>query len=231
MSTVSPVQMDYALDLLAELQLVGNKKFVGPMSAYMRDQFRFFGVKSPERKAVLAQFVKLHGLPASDDTDGVVRTLWRADEREAQYCAMELLYKVQRKSKRYFPELAEWMILHKSWWDTVDFIAPKILADYFSKYPEARDGIVRRWVIDKNLWLRRSSLIFQLNYKLDTDVDLLFEFVNRLKVDNDFFIRKAIGWALRQYSKHDPQTIAHFVNETKGLSGLSIREALKVINK
>jgi 3-methyladenine DNA glycosylase AlkD len=99
------------------------------------------------------------------------------------------------------------------------------------KYPDQIKPVTTRWMDSGNIWLQRSCLLFQLSYKKDTDLALLFGFIEKLAGHKSFWIRKAIGWVLREYSKTDPQTVRHFIDAHPGLSGLSKREALKVINR
>jgi len=198
--------------------------------AYMRNQFEYFGIKSPIRKEIQQPFLRKEALPSKQELLNIVKELWNIQQRELQYFAMELV----SKYKRYFVEdnmaLFEWMITHKSWWDTVDFIAPHLMGDYFKIFPEKRDKIVKRWINSGNIWLMRSSLLFQLKYNAKLDTDFLTFVINSVSGSKEFFINKAIGWILRQYSKTNPQWVIDFVNQTE-LSTLSQREALKVINR
>ncbi|MEZ4888313.1 MAG: DNA alkylation repair protein [Chitinophagales bacterium] len=123
----------------------------------------------------------------------------------------------------------EFMIVHKSWWDSVDTTA-KWVGVFFKKYPTMTKPVTKRWITSDNMWLQRMAIIFQLAYKKDTDVDLLFEYVLRKSDSKEFFIQKAIGWALRQYAKTDANAVWRFVDVTD-LAPLSRREALKHFSK
>jgi len=113
----------------------------------------------------------------------------------------------------------------------VDGLAGWLIGDLFKRHPGLILPTTRDWMDSGNIWLQRSCLLFQLKYKRDTDLDLLFGFIATLSDHKSFWIRKAIGWILREYSKTDPSTVQKFVDAHPGLSGLSKREALKVINR
>lgn len=196
------------------------------MERYMRDQFRFFGLPAPQRKELVGQFHSQWKQMAMSAALAAVQWLWVQDERECQYAAMEL---IQRRHKEFIPEhlvLIEEMIVGKSWWDTVDFIAANIAGPYFLRFPDQMEADTERWNRSGNLWLRRSSIIFQLKYRQKTREDLLFAYCANCAHERDFFIRKAIGWALRQYAKTEPEHVRHFLS-THQFSALSVKEAEK----
>ncbi len=198
--------------------------------AYMRNQFEFFGLTSPVRREIQKPFLRQENRPAKAKLAQTVKLLWEKPQREFQYFAMML---AEKYAKSYCKEdilLFEWMITHKSWWDTVDFIAPHLAGKFFTLFPEKRNTVVDEWLNSGNIWLQRSSLLFQLNYKTRLDTEFLVYVINRLNGSAEFFINKAIGWILRQYSKTNPQWVAGFVNSTP-LPPLSKREALKVIER
>jgi len=143
-----------------------------------------------------------------------------------QYVAIELLFRMRKQADIQTIELYEWLMLHKSWWDTVDYISPNLVGNLFVKFPEIRNVSIKKWMDSKNFWLQRSCLLFQLKYKAKTDDQMLFDLCTRLSTEKEFFIRKAIGWSLREYAKANPSVVKKFVEDTM-LSGLSRREALK----
>lgn len=120
------------------------------------------------------------------------------------------------------------MVTHKSWWDTVDFIAAKLMGEYFTKFPEQRAIYVKKWIDSNNIWLQRCALLFQLKYKENLDTALLGAVINSLLGSKEFFINKAIGWILREYSKTNPNWVMEFANKT-ALGNLSKKEALRWI--
>jgi len=120
------------------------------------------------------------------------------------------------------------MITHKSWWDTVDLIATKLVGEYFRIFPDQRGRYVEKWIASNNIWLQRTSIIFQLNYKEELDKEFLAYVINSLTGSKEFFINKAIGWILRQYGRTNPGWVIDFANKTR-LNSLSRREALRNI--
>ena len=203
-----------------------NPSQAGPMSAYMRNQFGYLGVKVPQIYALQKQFYTEHDLPALDDLDTIVRELWALPEREFQYAAVSLLGKFDQQLPPEFIETLEHLLVTKSWWDTIDTIAGGAVGKLFMRYPEVRAETLPRWRKSENFWLRRASILFQLGYKKETDFPLLCDIIRENLGSKEFFINKAIGWALRQYSRVDAQAVRYFVAQTD-LQPLSAREALK----
>jgi 3-methyladenine DNA glycosylase AlkD len=196
------------------------------MRAYMKDNFEFLGVSAPQRKVVEKAFYKQYGLPKYEDLADIITDAWATDEREIQYFAMDL---VERMRKQWQPDiiyLMEMMIVKKSWWDTVDFIASHLIGQYFEQFPATMTAKTGAWNTSDNLWLQRTSIIFQLFYKNKTNTELLFAHICTHTASRDFFIQKAIGWALRQHAYTDAALVKDFVARTE-LANLSRREALK----
>jgi len=194
----------------------------------MKNKFEFFGVKSPVRKEIQKLFFAKDKLPPKPDVEKVVRELWSMPERELQYFAMELFWKFKRQFEEKDIELMEFMVVTKSWWDTVDMVAGRLMAEYFLKFPHKRKEYVDKWLVSGNIWLQRSATLFQLNYKEKMDVELLSYVISFLLGSNEFFINKAIGWVLRNYSKTNPAWVTEFADKTE-LSNLSRREALRLL--
>ncbi len=206
-----------------------DAEYAASMAAYMRDQFSFFGVKTPLRRRLQREVTKRYPTPDERVLRAVVDDCWSRRERELQYFGGEYVRAhVQTCSVEFLPT-ARHAITTKSWWDTVDVWAAAVVGhlvrEYDSLVPE-----MERWIEDDDIWLARSALLHQLGYCADTDRERLFRFCLRRAGDREFFLRKAIGWALREYSKVAPDDVAAFVHEHEGeLSGLSRREALKRI--
>lgn len=197
---------------------------------YMRNQFEFLGLKKPIREELTKKFYNEFGLPNIDELEEIILELWKLDEREFQYFAMGLIGKFQKKWKKEYIELFETLILEKSWWETVDWIASRIIGPFFKQYPELKYQTTEKWINSDNIWLQRVCIIHQMFYKKQTDEKMLFEFCDLKKESNEFFIQKAIGWALRQYSKSEPKKVLDFINSTK-LKPLSYREGIRIIKK
>lgn len=198
---------------------------------YMRNQFGGFGIPSPLRNELQKPFLQKNYLPAKQTAFEIIKILWEKPEREFQYFALQLASRYVNEQELSDIELYEWLILHKSWWDTVDAIAPELVGKYFQKFPETRNTIIAKWLTSNNIWLQRSCLIFQLKYRDKTDAAFLAHIITKLLGNKEFFINKAIGWSLRQYARYNPQWVLHFVEQTPELSGLSRREALRRIPK
>lgn len=200
------------------------------MAAYLRDQFPFYGIKSPQRREILRAFLKEYGRPAIEDLPDVARELWNRPQREHQYNALDMMIRQQKKLQPNFLPTLEWLITTKSWWDTVDGLATNVSGTLFANYPETRKTAVQQWRSVDNIWLRRVTLLHQLKYRHKTDVPLLFSLIEENLDDKEFFIQKAIGWALREYSKTDETAVREFVASTE-LSPLAEREALKWLKR
>lgn len=207
-----------------------NKEQALWMKGYLRDQYDFYGVKAPERKALAKQVISKTGIPTYKELFEVVQELWEAPEREMQYVAMELCVKYKRHYNESFESLIEFMITNKSWWDTVDYIAATLTGNYLKKYPERILPIFKDWSFSDDFWLVRTSIIFQLKYKDKVDTDLLEDVIQRHAHSNEFFIQKAIGWMLRHYSRTNPKWVLELVAKQE-LKPLSKREAIRLINK
>jgi len=197
------------------------------MKKYMRDQFEYLGIKTPKSKALQKEFFAKYGLPDTAELETVLRGLWALPQREYQYVAVGLLGRFAKKLPPEFIVTIEYLITTKSWWDTVDSIAGGTVGIHFKRHPAVRKKYLARWRRSNDFWLRRTALLFQLNYKAETDFDLLCDLIRENLGSKEFFINKAIGWSLRQYARTDPNAVRKFVKETKELHPLSRREAMK----
>jgi 3-methyladenine DNA glycosylase AlkD len=205
-----------------------NDENAGPMRKYMKDHFSFLGIKSPLRKELERQFFKeteILKLPFNKD---FVTSLWEKDEREYQYTAITYTGKFIKKLPKGMILFFEKLIMSKSWWDSVDSIAP-LVGELARKYPEIIGETIDGWAVDDNFWLRRTAILFQLKYKQQTNEDLLYEYIGKNADSKEFFIQKAIGWALREYSKTNPVSVKAFIEGNK-LAPLSVREGSKYVS-
>lgn len=197
----------------------------------MRDQFPFLGIASPARRAL--QREALAGWqPDRDELVRGARALWGRREREYQYAVCDVL---AREAKLLtVDELAviRELITTTSWWDTVDALATNVVGRIVLLDRGNGDLVMDDWIVADDLWLARTAILHQNKWKTETDESRLFSYCLARAADTDFFARKAIGWALREYSKTDPDSVRRFVTEhDEVLSGLSKREALKVVNR
>ena len=223
--------IDYIKPLTERFQEYANTEKAKQMSKYMRHLSIFYGIQATILKPLIRAFLKDYGLPAPEIFNDVIKELWGLDQRENQYAALFIMEKAMKKAEKERIGLYEWTILEKSWWDTIDFISPKLVGWHMKQYPDLILPITRKWIDSGNIWLQRSSLLFQFKYKKETDTELMAKYVHELKGSKDFFIRKAIGWLLREYSKTNPEWVESFIKDNQDLSGLSKREGMKAINR
>jgi 3-methyladenine DNA glycosylase AlkD len=221
---------DYLQPLWLELEVNANPQEAAPMARYMRDQFPFYGVKTPQRRLILRRFLAECGLPDPTMLAAVVNALWQRPQRECQYIAVDLLAKGSKQLETPVIPLVERCILTKSWWDTVDALAGGLAGEQFRRFPDARADALPRWRTSDDIWLRRSAILFQLHYKKETDEALLFAILRENVASDEFFIQKAIGWALREYAKTNPEAVVSFAQENE-LKPLSKREGLKRLTR
>ena len=217
---------EYILPMEIAFHKHADASIAAPMKKYMKDRYDYFGIKSPLRKEIYQHHKLKYGLIPIDDTEEIVKWCWQQPQREYQYFAMEFLGKAARKADENSINLYVHMIVNKSWWDTVDYIAANLVGTYLSRFPERTKELTSQWMASNDMWLQRTCLLFQLRYKSATDTDLMHNFISQLSGSKEFFIRKAIGWVLREYSKTDAEYVIDYV-EKYTLSGLSQREALK----
>jgi 3-methyladenine DNA glycosylase AlkD len=197
-----------------------------PMKKYMGDQFEYLGIKTPKNLALQKEFFAEHGFPPLADLAAVLRDLWSLPQREFQYVAVGLLGRFNKQIPASFIKTIEHLLVTKSWWDTVDTLAGGTVGMHFRRFPEVREKYLAKWRASNDFWLRRTAILFQLNYKKETDFDLLSEIIRENLDSKEFFINKAIGWSLRQYARTDPKAVTAFVKSTP-LHPLSRREAMK----
>lgn len=217
------------LDLLVELYEKAKVPVQAiPMEKYMKNKFPHLGIKSPERKEIYKKFFRQNGLPDKDDLEYLMKKLWEMPEREYQYFANALMDKMMKKCGPEIIGLLEYLIITKSWWDTVDWIAVNHVGVLFRNYQDMISNTSGKWMKSGNIWLQRSCILFQLKYRKETDFELLKNFILELAGSKEFFIQKAIGWALREYSKTNPDAVVSLIKNNQ-LAPLSVREGLKRI--
>ena len=199
-------------------------------SAYLKDHFPFFGMTSGQRRDLQKPLLKsLTLLEDRSERWTLIRNLWEQPEREFQYFAIDWL---NSWPKRWYDpkdglEL-EWIISHKSWWDSVDAVASNYLGKWEMLFPDQARKTFEKWRYAESFWLQRSCLIYQLKHKDDVDSAFLESLIEQMKSNKEFFIQKAIGWSLRQLSKYNPERVGQII-ERQNLSGLARREASKYL--
>jgi 3-methyladenine DNA glycosylase AlkD len=199
-------------------------------SAYMRNLFPFLGLTKPQRELLEKTIFKKTKVENLDALQKILLKLWEKDHREFQYTALCLAQKHRKMlTPKILPTL-ETMIRNKSWWDTVDTIAPNLVGHLVKLHPELTK-LMDQWIEDPYLWIRRAALLHQLRWKAETDEEKLFSYCKKTLHERDFFIRKAIGWVLREYSKTNPKAVKKFISlHQTQLSTLSIREGSKYLD-
>jgi len=233
----------------AAFKAAEDKAKAAKMSQYMRNKFEYHGLSKPERTKIQKELFesvpnlfgkKKDSKEANDDyqhdailkeLEYLVMQLWEKEEREYQYLAIDILVKGQTlKPKPVVLPLSslERLVREKPWWDTVDLIASKLVGHAVQLEPKVGKKTMDEWIQDDHMWIRRTAIIHQLNYKTETDTKRLFAYAEARMHEEEFFIRKAIGWALRQYARVDPKQVREFTKKNKSsLSTLSYREAMK----
>ena len=203
--------------------------------AYMKSEMPYAGVAMPDVRDIARDVFGALRFDESTEWRAAVQTIWRAAQyREERYCAIALARMPIHRIHRTLDALPlfEEMIVTGAWWDFVDEIAARLVGELLERYPKPMHNALSQWSRDDDIWKRRSAILAQLKFKRDTDTKALFDWIEPSLSSKEFFLRKAIGWALREYSKTDPVAVRRYVARRAGqLSPLSRREALKVIDR
>lgn len=210
--------------------LVSNSERAIAMAAYMKNNFQFLGIPKPIRAVETKKLFSEFGKPTLKILDQLVPILWEKPIREYHYFAIECLFHQRKHFRESDIVLLESLMNVHSWWDTIDIISPNLAGFFCQKFPHLLIPTCERWNMDAHFWMRRASVIIQLRYKQNTNTGLLFNMILPLMHEKEFFIRKAIGWSLRELAKFQPEEVVHYV-ENNSLSPLSRREALKHLKK
>lgn len=199
-----------------------------PAAAYMRGAFPFLGIAAPDRRKLSREVLAGTARPDEADCRAIALRCWALPEREYQYFAVDYLRRhVEKSCSSGFLPTARHLITTRSWWDTVDPLAAHVVGPLVAADP-ALPAVMDQWIEDGDLWIVRTALLHQLARKTSTDADRLFGYCLRQAAHQDFFVRKAIGWALRAYAYTDPEAVYAFVVPARDrLAPLSVREALK----
>ena len=202
--------------------------------AYMKSDMPYLGVGVPECRRIAGAVFARHPLPDAGAWEAAVLDLWRrAAHREERYAAVELLL-FRRYSRWLEPArlpMIEEMVVTGAWWDYVDAIAGRGVGTMLAAHPDTMTAVLREWARDDDIWKRRTAILAQLRAKRATDAELLADVIRPSIGEPEFFLRKSIGWALREYSKTDPAWVTAFVDAHPELSTLSRREALKHLER
>ena len=215
------------LNIINELSRNKDESRAAQMSAYMRNQFEFFGVPTPIRKQLCREYFKAAKKSKTVDWD-FVNACWDNPHRELQYVAVDYLANMKAfLTPQDVPKIKA-IAISKSWWDTIDGL-DKIVGHIALSYHEV-DETLLEWSVDQSIWIRRIAIDHQLSRKEKTNTDFLEKIIVNNFESREFFINKAIGWSLREYSKTDPEWVKKFIEKYKEkLAPLSIKEASKYI--
>jgi len=195
---------------------------------YMRNRFAYCGLKAPQWVAILRAIFQEHGLYTGAELKTFGRLCFKEEYHEIFYAGLQMMEKQIKSQPKEFIDFLEEAIIAGGWWDTVDWIS-KLVGIHFRRHPELQYPVCEKWIASENIWLQRVAIIHQLTYKDQTDEKLLYDMITRTKDAQEFFIRKAAGWALRQYSRTNPDAVVRFVAQHPELSSLTKREALRLL--
>ncbi|MDF1663772.1 MAG: DNA alkylation repair protein [Planctomycetota bacterium] len=214
--------------VVGEFESLANPEQAKPMAAYMKTTQPFYGIKKPERVPVYRQMKKRFPPKNQRAYLAAVKELWTRPHRECQYAALEYACYFKDFVNAGSMEFYEQLVREGAWWDLVDVIAAHLVGKVLLKDRETLAPVMDQWIDDDDCWIRRTALLSQCRHKEKTDEKQLFSHCLKRANEKEFFIRKAIGWALREYSYADPKAVKSFLLENKAkLSGLSLREGAK----
>jgi 3-methyladenine DNA glycosylase AlkD len=221
--------MEFIEELKIELRANSNRETAIPMENYMKNNFPFLGIKTEKRRAIYKSLYKKHKPEIKSNFRTITLQLFQEKDREFHYCAIDLIQKEIKKNFIFKDiKLIENLIITNSWWDTVDFVAKYLIGGYLQQFPKETLKVIERFSNAENMWLNRSAIIFQLSYRENTNFDLLKSECEKHKHSKEFFIQKAIGWALRDYSRFNPNGVKEYVESTD-LKPLSQKEAIRLL--
>jgi 3-methyladenine DNA glycosylase AlkD len=214
-------------EVQGRLPALGDKKVAFGAQAYMKDIAPFLGVKTPERRKLFKEIFKELPMPTSKELGETSRALWKLREREYHYAACDLIdFFLESADKSFLKDHVEYLITQKSWWDTVDTLGSVAISPLTIKYPSI--SLMRSWNKSSNMWLNRAAIQHQRGRKTNTDIPLLLEFLDAHADESEFFIAKAIGWALRDLSRVNNSAVKKFLKAHPELNRVAVREAQKL---
>ena len=220
--------MTYASDFLSRLSPAleerGDRKRAIGAQMYMKDIAPFIGVATPERRALVKKIAKEMRTPSSDELGTTARKLWKLSEREYQYCANDLIgIHHSIADKNFLADHVEYLITTKSWWDTVDGLGSVAVSPLTEKFGCAK--LIEKWNKSENMWLIRAAIQHQRGRRYEVDSKLILRYCHEHSDSDEFFIVKAIGWALRDMAKVNPREVRNFLETHPELGRVAVREA------
>lgn len=222
--------MSFITTLETAFQNNRSRELAVPMENYMKNHFPFYGIKTDKRRLIFKAIWQEHQDEVKQNGREIALQLFAFKEREMHYCGIEILIENLKKNYQIEDiELIEKILTTNSWWDSVDTIAKYILGEYLIEFPNETKKVIQRFSDSDDMWLNRSAILFQLSYKQKTNADFLFRECIKHAHSKEFFIQKAIGWALREFGRFYPNEVKEFVKQNT-LKPLSKKEALKNIS-
>lgn len=211
-----------------ELQKRADPSTAMQMAAYMKTDTPFYGVQKPNREPVLRAMHACFVPHSAAEYESGIAALWRLPHREEKYAAIEFAIRHRRHIAPEALPLYERLIREGAWWDLVDPVAASLVGRVLLQHRSRVEAVMDAWIEDNDMWVRRAALLAHLKHKGQTDERRLFAHCLSLAGEKDFFIRKAIGWVLREYAKTAPEAVVAFLHAHRdSLSPLSLREASK----
>lgn len=221
--------MTFTEELLYELEKNSSIENAIPMENYMKNNFKFLGIKTEPRRTILKNILFKYYTEVQENYRKIALELYASKFREVHQCAIDLVLRFIKKDfKREDKFFLESLLIQNSWWDSVDTIAKYGIGGYLKVFPDEKFSLIEKFSNSDNLWLNRTAIIFQLGFKRETDFELLKAECLKNSNSNEFFIQKAMGWALRDYGATNPQAVLQFVKENN-FKPLTVKEALRKI--
>jgi len=221
---------DFLKALSPELEKMGNRTRAIGARAYMKEIAPFIGVATPERRSLVKSIAKEMRAPTSEELGAAARKLWKMEEREYQYCANDLIGIHNKYADRNFlADHVEHLITTKSWWDTVDGLGSVAVSPLTDKY--GCEKLIERWNKSSNIWLIRAAIQHQRGRREETDNKLILRYCHEHADSQEFFIVKAIGWALRDMARISPREVRNFLKDHPDLGRVAVREAERGLSR
>jgi len=210
--------------LTPQIESLSDRKRAIGAQAYMKDIAPFIGVATPERRSLVKKIARELPKPSSAELGTTARKLWKLEEREFQYAANDLIdIHIATADKNFLAEHVEFLLTTKPWWDTVDGLGSVAVSPLTDKY--GCEKLIDKWNKSANMWLNRAAIQHQRGRKYETDVKLILKYCDDHSDSNEFFIVKAIGWALRDIAKVNPKAVREFLKAHPDLGRVAVKEA------
>jgi 3-methyladenine DNA glycosylase AlkD len=227
-ATSSKIAADAQKFLLAEYAPFADPDKAVEMAAYMKTDMPFWGIQKPDREPIYRELAKKFAPANHDEYSQVIRKLWSGKQREEKYAALDYAVRCKKFVDKSMIPLYEELVREGAWWDLVDPLATLLIGVAFLNDQKSVKPIMKEWIDDDDMWIRRTAILSMNKHKDKTDEKLLYDFCLQRAHEKEFFIRKAIGWALREYSYKAPDSVIKFLRTNKSkLSPLSYREGAK----